>query len=110
VPSIILIRAQSLTRQKNIFALDEEMLRDLHGDADVSDLEDHDSVYSYDDDCFAALSEHGDAAYVACGEECDYESRSPRTLPFRNRLARHYPYRCCIAHSAPCPRLCILFL
>ena len=45
-------------------ALDEEMLR--HGDADASDLEDHDSVHSYDDDCFAALSEHGDAAYADC--------------------------------------------
>ena len=36
-----------------------------------ADLEDHDSVYSYDDDCFAALSEHGDAAYADCGEERD---------------------------------------
>ena len=27
---------------------------------------------SYDDDCFAALSEHGDAANADCGEERDY--------------------------------------
>jgi len=67
------------------------MLRDAHGDADVSDLEDHDSFDSYDDDCFAALSEHGDAAHAGCGEECDYESRSSHTLPFRSRLARHHP-------------------
>ena len=32
-----------------------------------------------------------DAAYAACGEERDYEMRSARTLPFRSRLARHYP-------------------
>jgi len=48
------------------------MLRDARDDADASDLEDHDSVYSYDDDCFAALSEHGDAAYADGGEERDY--------------------------------------
>jgi hypothetical protein len=48
----------------------EEKLRGADGDADASDLEDHDSVYSYDDDCFAALSEHGDAANADCGEEC----------------------------------------
>jgi len=37
-----------------------------------SPVSNHDSVYSYDDDCFAALSEHGDAAYADCGEERDY--------------------------------------
>ena len=34
-------------------ALDEEMLRDAHGDADASDLEDHGfSLFVYEDDCF----------------------------------------------------------
>ena len=41
-------------------------------DAAASDLEDHDSVDSYEDDCFAALSEHGDAANADCNEEPDY--------------------------------------
>jgi len=27
---------------------------------------------SYEDECFAALSEHGDAANADCGEERDY--------------------------------------
>jgi len=29
-------------------------------------------VDSYEDDCFASLSEHGDAANADCGEERDY--------------------------------------
>jgi len=39
--------------------------------ADASDFEEHDSVYSYEGDCFAAPSEHGDAANADCGEERD---------------------------------------
>jgi len=36
----------------------------------VCDLEGHDLVYSFEDDCFATLSEHGDAANAACGLLC----------------------------------------
>ena len=51
------------------------------------------------DDCFAALSEHGDAANAACGEERDYESRPSRSLPFRSRLARPLPLGV-VSHTA----------
>jgi len=37
-------------------ALDEEMLPEAHGDADVSDFQDHDSVYSYED-CLAGFTQ-----------------------------------------------------
>jgi len=63
------------------------------------DLADHDSVYSYEDDCFAALSEHGDAANADCGEERDYQPRHSRTLPFRSCLARPLPLGV-VSHTA----------
>ena len=49
------------------------------------------AYYSYEDDCSAACSEHGDAANAYCGVERDYESRPSRTLLFRSRLVRPLP-------------------